>query len=148
GYRTEAAVANYAYLSESLGFGRGFDSYRLAMPWTVFERSRYPSVLRWVRRRLLPSAGEEITYSNAGRMTAEAINVLGQLAGRQRFFMFVNYMDAHWPYAPPAPFRSRFGAPSRIMSSEDYAELERAVLVRKRAITGAEQRDLIAAYDG
>jgi len=148
GYRTEAVVANYAYLSESLGFGRGFDSYRLAMPWTVFERSRYPSVLRWVRRRLLPSAGEEITYSNAGRMTAEAINVLGQLAGRQRFFMFVNYMDAHWPYAPPEPFRSRFGAPSRIMSSEDYAELERAVLVRKRAITGAEQRDLIAAYDG
>src|SRR5258706_736818 len=116
------------------------------MPWTVIDYSRYPSVLRWVRRCLLPSTGEEITYLNAGKMTAEAIGVLGQLAGREPFFLFLNYMDAHWPYSPPEPFRSRFGAPS--MSRRDYAELKRAVFFRQRTITDAEQRDLMAAYDG
>jgi arylsulfatase A-like enzyme len=79
-------------------------------------------------------------------MTAEAIGVVGQLAGREPFFLFVNYMDAHWPYAPPEPFRSRFGAPR--MSRRDYAELKRAIFFRERTITDAEQRDLMAAYDG
>jgi arylsulfatase A-like enzyme len=148
GYRTAGVVANYAYLSESLGFGRGFDSYRLAMPSTIFEHSRYPSVLRWVRRCLLPSTREDITYSSARKITTETVGLLSQIYGREPFFLFVNYMDAHWPYGPPEPFRSRFGMPSRNMSSAAYYELVRAVDSRQRTITDAEQRDLMAAYDG
>jgi arylsulfatase A-like enzyme len=148
GYRTAGRVANQGYLSDSLGFGRGFDSYRLAVPWMLFEQSRYPSILRSVRRGLLPPADKDSRFVNGGRITAEALRILSQLAGRQPFFLFLNYMDAHWPYTPPEPFRSRFGASSRNMSSDDYAELVRAVDSRERTITDAEQRDLIAAYDG
>jgi hypothetical protein len=27
---------------------------------------------------------------------------------QQRFFLFVNYMDAHWPFLPPPPFDTRY----------------------------------------
>jgi arylsulfatase A-like enzyme len=73
---------------------------------------------------------------------------LGQLAGREPFFLFLNYMDAHSPYAPPQPFSGRFGAPSRSMSGHDLDGLVRAVDFRERTITDAQQRDLKAAYDG
>jgi arylsulfatase A-like enzyme len=148
GYRTAGITSNTGNLSDSMGFGRGFDSYRLPMPWRIFERSRYPSVLRWVRRCLLPSSKEDVVYLNAGEITAQTIGALGQLAGREPFFLFLNYMDAHWPYAPPEPFRSRFGTPSRNMSGDDLDKLVRAVDFRERTITDAEQRDLKAAYDG
>jgi arylsulfatase A-like enzyme len=148
GYRTAGVVANYGFLSDSLGFGRGFDFYRLAMPWMVFEQSRYPSVLRGVRHRLLPPVEKELVYVNGETMTGAALEVLDPLAGSQPFFLFLNYMDAHWPYAPPEPFRSRFGAPSRNMSSHDYYQLVGTVLSRERIITDAERRDLMAAYDG
>jgi len=85
---------------------------------------------------------------NAGEITTQTIGALGQLAGREPFFLFVNYMDAHWPYAPPQPFRGRFGAPSRNMNGDDLDKLARAVDFRERTITDAEQRDLKAAYDG
>jgi arylsulfatase A-like enzyme len=148
GYRTAGITSNTGNLSDSMGFGRGFDSYRLPMPWMIFERSRYPSVLRWIRRCLLPSAKEDVVYLNAGEITTQTIGALGQLAGREPFFLFVNYMDAHWPYAPPQPFRGRFGAPSRNMNGDDLDKLARAVDFRERSITDAEQRDLKAAYDG
>ena len=148
GYRTVGIASNTGNLSDSMGFGRGFDSYRLPMPWIIFERSRYPSVLRWVRRYLLPSLKEDETYLNAGTITTQTIGALSQLAGPEPFFLFLNYMDAHWPYAPPQPFRSRFGAPSRNMNGDDLDKLARAVDFRERAITDAEQRDLKAAYDG
>src|SRR5438067_8575557 len=116
------------------------------MPWTIFDHSRYPSALRWVRRCLLTPVKKESAYVNGEKMTGAALEVLDRFARRQPFFLFLNYMDAHWPYAPPEPFRSRFGAPSRNMSGPDHAELERAVHSRKRTITDAEQRDLMAAY--
>ena len=85
GYRTAGVVANYGFLSESLGFGRGFDFYRLAMPWMVFEQSRYPSVLRGVRHRLLPPVKKELVYVNGEKMTGAALEVLDRLAGSQPF---------------------------------------------------------------
>jgi arylsulfatase A-like enzyme len=148
GYQTVGIASNTGFLSDSIGFGRGFDSYRLPMPWMIFEQSRYPAVLRWVRRCLLPSRKEDEIYLNAGKITAQTIGALGQLAGREPFFLFLNYMDAHWPYAPPQPFSGRFGAPSRRMSGHDLDGLVRAVDFRERTITDAEQRDLKAAYDG
>ncbi len=148
GYRTAGLVANYEYLSDSLGFGRGFDVYRLAMPWMVFEQSLYPSALRWMRRRLLPRIEEDIVYLNSERMTAEALRILDRLSSRQPFFLFLNYMDAHWPYAPPEPFLSRFAKPSRQRSNQEYYDLARAVDGGERVVTEAERRDLVGAYDG
>jgi len=148
GYGTAGVVANYGLLSDSLGFGRGFDLYRLAMPWMVFEQSLYPSVLRGVRHRLLPPVKEELIYVSGEKVTGAALEVLGRLAERQPFFLFLNYMDAHWPRAPPEPFRSRFGAPGRNRASHEYYGLETAVNGRGRILTEPERRDLIAAYDG
>jgi arylsulfatase A-like enzyme len=147
-YRTAGLVANHGFLSDSLGFGRGFGFYRLAMPWLVFERSRYPSVLRSVRHRLLPPADKSMTFVKGEKITADALGILDQLAGRQPFFLFLNYMDAHWPYTPLQPFDSRFEAPSRHRTNEEYTELARDVNGGERVVTEAERRDLVGGYDG
>ncbi len=147
GYRTAGLAANYAYLKDSLGFGRGFGAYRVAVPWMVFEQSRYPSALRWVRRWLLPPVSEESLFVNGEQMTAEARGMVDQAAVRQPFFLFLNYMDAHWPYTSSEPFRSRFGAPGRRFSRQEFTDLGVAVNRGERVVTEQERRSLIDAYD-
>jgi len=148
GYRTAGVVANYAFLADSLGFSRGFNVYRLAVPWTVFEQSVYPSVLRGIRHRLLPAAKKEMIYVSGEKMTGAALELVDRLAGHRPFFLFLNYMDAHWPRTPPEPFRSRFSAPSENGSMRKYLELVVSVDRGERVLTESERRDLIAAYDG
>jgi arylsulfatase A-like enzyme len=148
GYRTAGVVANYAFLSDQLGFSRGFGAYRLALPWMVFEQSLYPSLLREVRHRLLPPVKKELIYVSAEKMTGAALDVLDGLAGRQPFFLFLNYMDAHWPRVPPEPFRSLFAAPSQNLSMKQYFGLMVSVNRGERVLTEQERRDLVAAYDG
>jgi len=148
GYRTAGVVANYAFLSDQLGFSRGFGAYRLALPWMVFEQSLYPSLLREVRHRLLPPVKKELIYVSAEKMTGGALDVLDGLAGREPFFLFLNYMDAHWPRVPPEPFRSLFAAPSQNLSMKQYFGLMVSVNRGERVLTEQERRDLVAAYDG
>jgi arylsulfatase A-like enzyme len=148
GYRTAAVVANYAFLADSLGFSRGFNVYRLAVPWTVFEQSVYPSVLRGVRHRLLPAVKKEMIYVTGEKMTGAALELVDRLAERQPFFLFLNYMDAHWPRAPPEPFRSRFAVPNQNLSMRQYLESVVSVDRGERVLTEPERRDLVAAYDG
>jgi len=64
---------------------------------------RFISGTRFVRRQLL-------------RKSAESVNAefLGWLSGRQDkrpYFVFLNYLDAHDPYQPPAPFDKLYSAP-------------------------------------
>ena len=56
------------------------------------------------------------------------------------FFAFVNFMDAHAPYLPPAPFDTGFGPPRRGPALSDLSERE--------DWTAAELKAERAAYDG
>ncbi|MGC4050828.1 MAG: sulfatase [Paludibaculum sp.] len=147
GYRTAALVANRAYLAPEIGFGRGFDMYRVPTTPVSLEGSRMPSVLRSTRLRLLGITGADEPYVPGSKMIDEAGLVLRKWKQAQPSFLFLNLMDAHWPYNPPPPFRNRFRTPARHWSSTEFYELVKLVDEEKRVVTPQEREDLAAAYD-
>jgi arylsulfatase A-like enzyme/Tfp pilus assembly protein PilF len=87
GYQTAAFVGAYP-VSSSFGFGRGFDHY---------DEDYHDT----------PQGGE-VAERPADEVADAALAWLSE-AGDQPFFMWVHFYDPHTPYAPPPPYRDRFG---------------------------------------
>jgi arylsulfatase A-like enzyme/Tfp pilus assembly protein PilF len=83
GYRTSAFVSSFV-LARRFGLARGFDVYDDELPPPRPERS-------------------------ATDTTDRALADLAQPSAKPRF-VWVHYFDAHAPYDPPEPFRSRYAA--------------------------------------
>ena len=88
GYRTGGFVGAFI-LGPEYGFAQGFEAFDAA-----FERFNTNMKLQAQRR--------------GGEVADAAITWLRK--GPQPFFAWVHLYDAHAPYDPPAPFRTRFGA--------------------------------------
>jgi arylsulfatase A-like enzyme len=86
GYATFAASAN-PLVSANTGLDRGFDVF--ADTWRGAGRHGHP---------------EPAQHPNVRAV----LGFLETLAPSQPFFVFVNYVEAHGPYQPPEPHRSRF----------------------------------------
>jgi len=93
GYATAAFVSN-PYLTASFGYQRGF---------VVFDECYSPKVtarrLRNAVNRILAPLGISIQcppYPSAAQMTARACEWLARTSAP--FFLWVHYMDTHWPY--------------------------------------------------
>ncbi len=82
GYRTAAFVSSFV-LARRFGLARGFDVY-----------------------------DDELSGGRAERTSREttdrALAHLSQAAGQEPLFVWVHYFDAHAPYEPPEPYRSRY----------------------------------------
>jgi arylsulfatase A-like enzyme/tetratricopeptide (TPR) repeat protein len=83
GYRTSAFVSSFI-LARRFGLARGFDVYDDTLPAGSNERSSRAT-------------------------TDAALADLSQPAQGPRF-MWVHYYDAHYPYEPPEPYRTRYRA--------------------------------------
>ncbi|MFN2399266.1 MAG: sulfatase [Gemmatimonadaceae bacterium] len=112
GYLTAGFVANTDYCSRESGLDRGFAHYKdfAFTPGHMFYSS---SLVRNGSKshRLRHMLGY---YQMLGRKSAEQVNgeFVKWLSGNDRgrpFFAFLNFLDAHAPYLPPAPFHTRFG---------------------------------------
>jgi choline-sulfatase len=89
GFQTGAFVGAFV-LDSKWGLNQGFDTY-----FDKFDVSKYQQVsLGSVARR-------------ATEVVDNAMPWLEQHAG-ERFFAWLHFYDAHTPYDPPEPFRSRF----------------------------------------
>lgn len=88
GYRTSAVVANGA-VGREFHFDQGFDAY----------------VEAWKG-----SQGREAieVATRPDRVTDLAIEALAGLDGSRPFFLWVHYLDPHFPYRPPEPWRDAF----------------------------------------
>ena len=109
GYETAAFVANFHYASTASGIGRGFAQY-VDYPATFGAAAKSSWASHAVISRINDIRGD---HRNVVRRTAADINreLLDFLANRDRtrpYFAFVNYFDAHAPYAAPEPFRGRY----------------------------------------
>ncbi len=84
GYATLGVSAN-PIVSRDAGFARGFD--RFEETWREARRERAP-----------------------GRDPHPNLDAVAKLleTAPEPFFLFVNFIEAHAPYAPPEPLRSRF----------------------------------------
>ena len=105
GYASAGFVANTTYCSYESGLARGFshfEDYPVSIPQLMFSSSlgKYLAGSRFTRRKLLRVSADEINH-----------RVLGWLDHRptdRPFFVFLNYLDTHNPYQPPAPYDTLF----------------------------------------
>lgn len=86
GYATHAVVANGA-LASDFNFDQGFDSY--LETWKADEST-------------------ELDPNGAAAVTRHARQLIDTLDPGKPFFLWVHYLDPHFPYAPPEPWRDRF----------------------------------------
>jgi arylsulfatase A-like enzyme len=110
GYATGGFVANMAYTTEEHGLGRGFsryEDYKIGLG-NIFLFSRLGRVLSSSNGfRSLIGHWEQWGRKSADEVSGSFLDWSDDRQGRP-FFAFLNYFDAHQPYIPPEPFRSRF----------------------------------------
>jgi arylsulfatase A-like enzyme len=88
GFATGAVPAAYPVFAKS-GLAQGFETYR-----DLFAEPGAEKLESFAERK-----AEDVT-----RLGLETIRA----AGTRRFFVWLHYYDAHYPYEPPFPFSSRF----------------------------------------
>ncbi|MCE9593132.1 MAG: sulfatase-like hydrolase/transferase [Planctomycetes bacterium] len=152
GSHAAAVVANRVYLAESFGVSQGFEFYDQRM-----ASMRFPSAPDWSLRgplwrwlaRVRPEADFDLVYRRAEEVNDAAFGLLASARdAKTGFFLFVNYMDAHVPYFPPAPFDELWPGKLPRFSKEDYYALRDAVHRGERSISPEESAHLISQYDG
>jgi arylsulfatase A-like enzyme len=122
GYATLAGYGNH-WLRSMQGMGRGFARY-LRAP----DRDELPFVGEALRERFLPGLLWEVAKgcARATEVNETLLSMTGPWsAGPNPLFVFANYIDAHGPYAPPAPFRGRF-APATLEERSEHLSLEQS----------------------
>lgn len=110
GYRTGGFVGNAAYCSRETGLARGFATYddyrvnfdRMVSSAAITRRIVDPRAVRW-----LFWGGDMLGRKHAPSISERFLRWAGEDRSRP-FFAFLNYYDAHVPYLPPEPYRSRF----------------------------------------
>jgi len=116
GFATHAVVANGAVASE-FNFDQGFDTY----------------VESW---KLSPSEeGQDTTGAMSVTQLAKA--VIRDHDPKQPYFLWVHYLDPHFPYAAPEPLTDRFEGDAFFDPSEQIAIKE--VPIRQMAGIGSDQ---------
>jgi len=112
----------------------------------------FPYALRTATRPLLQyllSTTEMQTFlRDAESINQSAFEFLDASTGRPgRFFLFLNYMDAHFPRKPPKAIASLYPGIDESFNWNDYFDLEQGVLARRRTVTERERVHLISQYD-
>jgi arylsulfatase A-like enzyme len=150
GFDTVGMVSNYLYLSHGFGLDRGFTYHDSAGPPLMLTKSY---VLRNGVRNFLALFLEPWQYDSifrrAEQINDDALAVLDQEnAQRHKFFLFLNYMDAHGPYLPPGRFATLYPGRNPRMTARHYGTMERQVISEKRPLAEGERRHMISQYDG
>jgi arylsulfatase A-like enzyme len=151
GYRTAAVVANQWYLDDAWGMAQGFEAYDdrhylgLTSPGNVALLA--PAIAQVAPWALPRDSWRD--FRRGDEITRAGLTLIDDFtAARAPFFLFLNYMDAHHPYLPPAPFDARFEGRDDAVSLFEYDRLARAVMRKHRGLTGAERDALLSQYDG
>jgi len=152
GYATACIAAN-GYLGEGFGLDQGFQHLDVRPPRMAYGmasdfylRSRVAAIASRVielprRTRHLARGGDEISD--------QAIAYLDRTAGKRRpFFLVLNYLDAHHPYFPPAPYDTMFPGHDATLPVELEDRLIAAFNQGSPKITPRERAHLISQYDG
>ncbi|HEX9106535.1 MAG TPA: sulfatase [Longimicrobiales bacterium] len=113
GYRTGGFAGNLWYADAQHGLARGFQHYEdfALTPGTVLAGSALARKLLDADQPLARVLGlrRMLWRKDARRLDGDFLRWAS--AGDTRpFFAFINYVDAHDPYDPPAPFDGSFGS--------------------------------------
>jgi arylsulfatase A-like enzyme len=144
GYATLSVVSNAPFLGRGFGLDRGFE----------YLDARYEDDVRYSPRDALLqiALGMPIVQRRrADEIEAESSSLIRRAARQKRpFFLFVNFMDAHAPYAVPREWATLFPGRRRGIDTERLiADLMAAMLHGQRLDLSRAMRDhLVSQYDG
>ncbi len=104
GYATGGFVANFRYTTHEYGLGRGFHVYNdYALSWSTFVGSTAVGgavIDAWnklAHRYVLPGRKH-------GDVVVKEFLDFEEARGARPYFAFLNFFDAHEPYAPESPY--------------------------------------------
>jgi arylsulfatase A-like enzyme len=150
GYQTTGVAANL-YLRADFGLERGFDQFRIPRPVPLLAGENAYMLRGGMRRGLsvlFDTAQFDRLYALGEDINAELFT---ELAARSKpdapGFTFVNYMDAHFPYVPPAPYAMRYPGRRPGMTQDDL-EGEQKVLVSGNGVAPGYRPHCVSQYDG
>ncbi len=125
GYRTGAVVHN-AQLRAGNGFEQGFDDYQ--------QENMDAREIRW--------RGLDWIDRSIDRPRAEG--------SQPPFFLYLHFLDAHWPYPAPEEWVTRFApaTDTERFRGQDSKALYKAINDGEHAMTDADRAALVALYDG
>jgi len=150
GYLNMAFVANYGYVSKELDFSKGFLYYDDRSRVTLLGVRREYFFREGAKRALMGFFGGlfQRQYRTSEEVIPQSLRALDWARKRGTPFFFYNLMDAHHPYLPPEPFRSRFGDPSL----ESFWMYNKRLLSDPRSLSLEEKQRLktfsLSQYDG
>ncbi len=119
GWSTCGFVANFGYCSRVHGLSRGFihyEDYPLNLQWLGSAPWLGQQAMSWFLRRY--RRAQMIGRKHGSEVSAEFLHWLDGRDATRPFFAFLNYVDAHDPYVPPAGF-----APAAANAPSDGGEL-------------------------
>jgi arylsulfatase A-like enzyme len=152
GYSTMAVVANHAYVSKYFGLAQGFRYYDQRAPVPFLGKPHIYYLRRGIREIATRFASPplfEMSYRPAEDITMEAFACLAKAKSDNRaFFLFLNYMDTHWPYIPPPPFDNLYPGKNSHFNTVQYTDLSEEVMRLDRKVTENEYRHMVSQYDG
>ena len=150
GYQTTGVAANL-YLRADFGLERGFDRFRIPRPVPLLAAENAFMLRRGLRRGLsllFDTAQFDRLYALGEDINAELFAELAALSKPGApAFTFVNYMDAHFPYVPPAPYDMRYPGRRSGMTQDDL-EGEQKVLVSGNGEAPGYRPHCVSQYDG
>jgi arylsulfatase A-like enzyme len=138
GYRTGAVVSNDVALGTSGGFDQGFAFYD-ARP---YRRPGYQAMLSGFLLPFPMAFGGDLSPWRPGSEINRRAFAWLDANARAPFFLFVNYMEPHDPYAPPAPFTDRYPGRRLLMPP-----IEGEIMREHRTLSTEEEEHFRAQYD-
>ncbi len=111
GYATAGFVANNFYCQSFFGLHRGFSRYEEPHTW-IGDLSGGCYWLRLLRSSTYKGvvSGRLLDRKNAATLNQSLLQWIDRRQDGRPFFTFVNYMDTHNPYLPPASHARAHGA--------------------------------------
>ncbi|MEA2064429.1 MAG: sulfatase-like hydrolase/transferase [Gemmatimonadota bacterium] len=138
GYRT-AGFSNNPQVDRAQNLTQGFDTFDAVWADTTVVTPGKPHSTEFTNRLVY----RFLDHYKAGQKHRKQ-------QATEPFFIFINYMDTHTPYAPPEPYRSKFlGSGREVSALADSANYNpRLVNQGKIKLTGTDYRSLSDLYDG
>jgi len=153
GYSTGAIVANYSWLCRQYGLDQGFSYYYDLPRWLVFTPGGSPVYEYGLEAvdTLLGKNGKLLeTCWDARSVTRMAESWISENR-RSPFFLFLNYMDPHYPYCAVPPFHHIDGpdvAYNDVLSFRNWQTFISRYMKTGEGMTPKLAREISNAYDG
>ena len=153
GLATIGVVSNLVLLTHSHQLNQGFEYWDERRPTPLTPAPPRTFTLQKATHTLishvLPPPAIRVEFRDAKTVSNAALTILERLRVQQsRFFLFVNYMDAHWPYIPPPPYDTMFPTKDETFTDSQYYALSADTMKLERTPSIRERLHLLSQYDG